>query len=384
MIMRALVRFGAVVPCFLLLLDARFALTDPSAAGASSRSITSIEDRKTELNDLVLASSNRSGYAQPILAYMGSFPLDDEKVQEFLTTEQPFDFTMSVLIRILFFVDGTDWKKHYDDMILPTLKEKTYWFTTECCAKNTDSMASENHMALWMAHAWLLQQREGWEMDERLRQRIIHFLQLKIEYGYYEFLSVTYGRLALQGLMNLFDFCQDEEIQSLAEGAIRRWVADHLLFVNSIGLKYSVSGRDYASQFGLVPPFELAQDRVIYLLTGMARPSAADNVCADSFLSTSSINLTDIVAQWEPSVNTTFEYGHSLKESFRINSELNRYDRTAFQFSQGEIHSSRRPYESAFLTNVSNSRISTRRLLSSRGCKGHDGLHSALRSADLF
>jgi len=353
--MRAQVLLKAAVQCcWWLLLDARFAVATPSAAAVSSSySITSIEDRKIELNELVLASSDRSGYAQPILAYLGSFPLDDEKVQEFLTTHYD-DFTMSVLIRILFLVDGTEWKKHYDDMILPTLKEDTYWFTTECCGKNTDSMASENHMILWMSHAWLLQQREGWEMDTRLRQRIIHYLTLKIEYGYYEFLSVTYGRLTLQGLMNLFDFCQDKEIQSLAEGAIRRWVADHLLFVNSLGLKYSVSGRDYAKQFGLIPPFELAQDRVIYMLTGMGRPSAANSVLADSFLSTSSINLTDIVAQWEPSVNATFEYGHSLKESFEINSELDRYDRIAFQFSQGEVLSSRRPFEPTFLALVSN------------------------------
>ena len=132
-----------------------------------------------------------------MLAFLGSFPLD-EKVMQALVTEAAkssnSDFAISKLVRILFFTNGTSWKGYYDDMILPTLREESYWYTTECCNKNDDSMNSENHMILWFSSALLLNQREGWSVGgSTLRQKLVHYLRLKIKYGYYEFFQYRIG-----------------------------------------------------------------------------------------------------------------------------------------------------------------------------------------------
>lgn len=251
-------------------------------------------------------------------------------------TSSNSDFAISRLVRILFFIDGTSWKEYYDKMVLPTLKEESYWYTTDCCDKNDDSMTSENHLILWFSSAWLLNQREGWSVGgPTLRQRLIHYLMLKNEYGYYEFLSATYWPYTFQGLMNLVDFAVDDEIRSLAELAVRRLVADNLLFVNSNGIKYSVAGRDYVERFLNEAPYTLQQDGIIHLLTGLGQPSSVRRVAQNAFLSTSSFDFSDIVKQWQPFVDITYQYGHTLEESFAINAQLDKYDRIVFQFSQG-------------------------------------------------
>lgn len=277
--------------------------------------------------------------AQVVLAYLGRFPLDENAMNMLVTeaaTSSNSDFAISKLVRILFFTDGTSWKEYYDDMILPTLKEESYWYTTECCDKNDDTMNSENHMLLWFSSAWLLNQREGWSVGgPTLRQRLFHYLRLKIKYGYYEFLSISYWPLTFQGLMNLVDFVQDDEIRTLAELAVQRLIADNLLFVNSNGIKYSVAGRDYAERFVNDAPYTLQQDGIIHLLTGLGRAPSIRRVAQDTFLSTSSFDFSGIVEQWQPYVDTNFVHGHTLEESFGINAQLDKYDRIVFQFSQG-------------------------------------------------
>ena len=274
-----------------------------------------------------------------MLAYLGRFPLDENVMTALVTeaaTSSNSDFAISKLVRILFFTHGTSWQEYYDDRILPTLRGESYWYTTECCNKNDDSMNSENHMLLWFSNAWLLNQREGWSVGgSTLRQRLVHYLTLKIKYGYYEFLSISYWPLTLEGLMNLVDFVEDQEIRTLAERAVQRLVADNLLFVNSNGIKYSVAGRDYAERFVKDAPYTLQQDGIIHLLTGLGRPPSVRRMAQNTFLSTSSFDFSDIVEQWQPFVDTNFVYGHTLEESFAINAPLDKFDRIVFQFSQG-------------------------------------------------
>jgi len=309
-----------------------------TAVDALGDAATAIEGRKDEINQLVLNRNIQNRYTLPILAFLGQFPLDETVVDDLVAgtaASSNSDFGTAILVRILFFTENTEWKQFYDDKILPTLEAETYWFTTDCCLRNDDSMASENHMILWFSSAWLLQQREGWLMGPTLRQRLVHWLNLKIEYGYYEFLSASYWPLSFQGLMNLIDFCQDDEIRSLAEQAARRLVADNLLFLNSKGIKYSVAGRDYAERFTVEAPHSLVQDGLFYILKGLG-PEPSLNVRASAFLSTSSFDFSAEVEQWQPSgVDTIVENGHTLEESFEINADLDRYDRIAFQFSQG-------------------------------------------------
>jgi hypothetical protein len=45
---------------------------------------------------------------------------------------------------------------------------------------------------------------------ESLRKRLIHCLDLNINYGFYEFLSTTYHKFTFGALLNLIDFATDE------------------------------------------------------------------------------------------------------------------------------------------------------------------------------
>jgi hypothetical protein len=312
-----------------------------SSAEELLSSSSSCEQRVAEHNELVLKilPSYQDQFALPIIAKYGEVPFDHyEPLQGLLAGVGPnntnSDFPIVVLVRILFLANGTEFKGYYDDLILPALQSERYWYTTD--AINDDKMNSENHMILWMSSAWLLQEHEVWDMaDATLRQRLAHYLTIKIEYGYYEFLSITYWPFTFAGLMNLVDFCVDEEIRVLAEGAVRRLVAGIVLFVNDKGIHYSAAGRDYAERF-FEEPHSLQQDAMVYLLTGLGRkPNRA--IGFSSFLSTSSFDFCVEVSEWQSSADTTYIYGHTLEESFIINAELGKYDRTVFQWSQGSI-----------------------------------------------
>ena len=121
-------------------------LADSPASVASE-----IEERKALVNQLVSAHTKHYGYDIPILAFLGELPLDDTIVGGLLNwvaTSTNSDFPTVILVRTLFFIGETTWKQHYDDLILPTLQNETYWFSTEEDQSNDDSMASENHMIL--------------------------------------------------------------------------------------------------------------------------------------------------------------------------------------------------------------------------------------------
>lgn len=300
------------------------------------------EQRIAAYNDIALSSSasiaNRTTFAQPILAFHGLFPLDEGPLQDLLDevggNSSNSDFAIVILVRVSYFTSKTSMATYYDGLILPILQTEHYWYTTEDGVVNDDTMSSENHMILWMSSAWLLQERHQWDLnDATLRQRLVHFLSLKITYGYYEFLSITYTPFSFAALLNLVDFCQDTEIQGMADQAIRRLISDYLLFVNDKGIQFSAAGRDYASRF-LSPPYRQMMDGIIYLLTGLGdKPTRIFGF--GSFLSTSSIDLSVEVSQWQSSVKTIYRYGHTLDESFEVNSALSKYDRIVFQFSQG-------------------------------------------------
>jgi len=76
-----------------------------------------------------------------------------------------------------------------------------------------------------MSSAWLLHEKFNWNIsDPTLHKRLLHFLTLKVNYGFYEFFSPTYFPYLLSGLLNLADFSKDEHIKSLAEQAAQRLI----------------------------------------------------------------------------------------------------------------------------------------------------------------
>jgi hypothetical protein len=315
-------------------------LTIATTATADEWFNTTYAERVNRHNQLVLSTPLAERHPLSLLAFAQNrqWPLNEEHLSGLLNevgiNSTNSDFAIVTLTRILYFANDTNMSSYYDKLILPKLASENYWYSTEKGVVNDDIMTSENHMILWMSSSWLLQHKYGWDLkDATLRQRLVHYLELKIQYGYYEFLSITYLPFTFSALLNLVDFCKDQEIRNLADGAVRRLVSDYLLFVNDKGVHYTAAGRDYAERF-IDPVYTQDLDGFVYLLTGFGN-LRQDSITLSCFLSTSTIDFRPQAAQWQPSIDTTVTWGHSVEESFRINQHLEKYDRIVFQFSQG-------------------------------------------------
>lgn len=237
------------------------------------------------------------------------------------------DFDIVKLVRILNFTD-----KH-DDLILPVLADIDYWLTRGEVSK---VYWSENHLIMWMGSEWLLHEKYDWPTSDNLRQRLVHFLELKNQYGYYEFFSPTYIGYTFSGLINLADFAEDPEIKDLATRAVKRLLNDALLATTTHGTLYAASGRGPANKYAVSDSGAYGANhvRLLSLLTGFGEVLDSASA-ASAFLATTSTDLSDVVEAYQTEVNTEFRYGHSIHDSFSINSPLSREDRVMFQWSQG-------------------------------------------------
>jgi hypothetical protein len=121
----------------------------------------------------------------------------------------------------------------------------------------TDSMCtwSENHYIMFTSGAYLAAQlcpdevftntgRTGRERMPAFRDRILRWLHLRYQTGFSEWLSNVYYVEDLTALMNLVDFCQDEEIRQRATMVTDLLIADMAL--NSFrGSFCGTHGRSY-------------------------------------------------------------------------------------------------------------------------------------------
>ncbi|MCP4132522.1 MAG: hypothetical protein GY754_16230 [bacterium] len=281
----------------------------------------------TELNKAlhrthVLKNPGENG--QIVLAYAGK-DLDQAYLDNMLESARSSynaDFTIVKLVRILHFTDK------YDDQILPVLKAKNYWLKKN---EVDNCYWSENHMIMWMSSAWLLRQREGWQMGSTLEQRLHHYLDLKLEYGFYEFFSTDYAPFTLTGLLNLADFAEDEEIREKATLAAQRLLTGMLKLVNSKGACFPAAGRNYSEFY--TNAWGRNYNKLLYIVTG--KGEAVTSASHSSvFLATSGIDISGVADSWTPTLNTTYSFGHGLGDS-SVHSGLNRQDRTIFQWSAG-------------------------------------------------
>ena len=89
---------------------------------------------------------------------------------------------------------------------------------------------SENHMIMWASVALLMNEHYGTPLpDPNFRRRIVKLLEIKRDFGYYEFFSTTYLRFSFGGLANIAEFSFDPELRLLATQAIDRMVRDLVL-----------------------------------------------------------------------------------------------------------------------------------------------------------
>lgn len=260
-------------------------------------------------------------------------PIDSLALDSFLAVlpqRSTQDFQIVELIRVLFFSDSL-----YDDRILSVLDTLPFWINNGDVTRN---FWSENHMIMWMSSEWLLHERYGRPIDSTLYPRIVHYLELKEEYGFYEFFSSTYAPYSLSGIINLYDFAEDSTIKELAKGAAQRLLKDLMIPTNDLGVFYPAAGRNYPGKYD--KPYGQNHSSLIYLLTGFGeQPTKSTH--AGAFLATSTLPIDVVRDSWTSSLDTMFTVGHTIESGFLIHSDMTPLDRLIFQWSStGYAHPS--------------------------------------------
>jgi len=280
------------------------------------------ERRKVYFRERIARDHAAGNYPMPILAYEG-IPLRQSDLDSALRSvvqDETGDFRLAQLVRILALT------REYDAQILPVVTKLKYWLTP---GEDKYVYWSENHMILWMSSGYLLHKLASAPIDENLELRLNHYLDLKIKYGFYEFMSSTYLPFTLAGLLNLADFAPDAGIRSKATRAANILIKNWLLVTNDQGAFYPAAGRNYASQYTAV------LSRSISWITSRIGSMGNGTDYVGAFLATSSIDLREAAASYRTTVDTTFTFGHSQSEHRTIHPRLSRVDRTLFQWSSG-------------------------------------------------
>lgn len=270
---------------------------------------------------------NNTTTARIVLQAYKNIPLDTVALQAKLnsiSTGETSDFDIIELIRILYFSNGG-----YDAQILPVLNSVPYWINSGDTVRN---YWSENHMIMWMSSDWLLHEKYNKPIDANLHARLQHYLDLKVQYGYYEFLSSVYAPYSLSGILNLVDFAQDAQIKSTAIKAAQRLLTDLLRFTNDKGVYFPVAGRNYPGKYETA--YGQNHNHLIFLLTGLGQIPVGTSA-AGQFLSTSALPVDSVISSWAPVIDTTYSIGHSLDTGFVINSGMSWLDKIIFQWSSG-------------------------------------------------
>lgn len=187
-------------------------------------------------------------------------------------------------------------------------------------------------MIMWMSSDWLLHEKYNKTIDANLRNRLVHYLELKNQYGFYEFFSSTYSPYSLSGLLNLADFAQDAQIKGLAIKAAQRLLKELLRLTNDKGVFFPVAGRNYPGKYESA--YGQNHNNLIYLLTGMGNPPYGSSA-SGSFLASSTLSVDTVISSWQPDLDTLYSFGHTLDSGFVLNSGMSPVDKTVFQFSSG-------------------------------------------------
>ncbi len=327
----------------LLVLTWAAALVCPVSSQESASS--DYASRKAE----VLAIANSKQIGPVVQAYNGDgidMLIMDELLLD-LDQDRDAAFRILLLIRVHELTDDESIKT----TIFNSVKNIPFWLRP---GEVTRVYWTENQMIMWMSAAFILKQRYPDDPDlvvgQTYRQRLVHYLTLKAEYGYSEFFSSVYLPYTMCGLLNLIDFSQDEEIRLLAEEAMLKLIDHILLATNDEGSFFAAAGRNYVGYY--LDTFNQISE-TIWLLTGAGtKPTRIRH--STGFLSTSNFTFAAPIMVTDGSIdNITVFYSNStsmsqrsgtttrlpirpsLQESYEINSQLERADRVVFQWSMG-------------------------------------------------
>lgn len=279
-----------------------------------------------QINYADTALTHFNSHAMVLQAYRG-IPVDSFELWyklNSISTGATNDFDIVQLIRILYFSSG-----QYDARILPVLNREKYWLTGNEVQRN---YWSENHMIMWMSSNWLMHERYGMTIDSSLHTRLKHYLELKVNYGFYEFFSSVYSPYCLSGLINLADFSADPEIKALAITASQRLLKDLILLSNDQGVFFPTAGRNYCGKY--LSAYGQNHSSLIWLVSGMgAVPGEATH--AGAFLASSTLEVDSVTNSWVSSIDTSYYNGHTLDSGLVINRDQRSVDKVIFQWSSG-------------------------------------------------
>jgi hypothetical protein len=312
-------------------------------ATLSAQNPADYENRRQAYIDTAVLYPN--SHVMALEAYR-NLPVTQQHVDDIIsvmTTKSTIDFDIVKLIRVLFLGDGS-----LDTQILNALDLVPFW------VNNYDTIRgfwSENHMIMWMSSDWLLHESFGRQVDPTLEQRLKHYLQVKIDYGFYEFFSATYYPFTLSGLLNLVDFVQDTEIKEKAALAAERLLKDLLMLTTDKGVFYAASGRSFIDRHDNF--YGVNVQHLVYLLTGFGEaPKGTSH--GGSFLATSTLDVSNVIASYTQEIDSIYYIGHSIDSVRRIHQNLNFVDRIMMQWSSGCYFHPDFAFETATLMTDSN------------------------------
>ena len=309
-------RFAMPMILFLLLL---------ATAVVKSQNYPSYVSRQAEIRNVGLSTNSSHTLSVRACQQLDISPQSELLDGLLADIEMDRDAAMRIviLIRVLLCTDDETIKER----ILSGIGSLPYWITK---GEETRVYWTENQQSMWMSSAWLLQEQFGIDMGPTLRQRLVHYLTLKNEYAPVEFFSSVYWPYTLSGYLNLIDFTNDRQIQASATAAAQKLYSTILLMANSKGQFFPAAGRNYVA-FYLE---ERAITGIIWMLTGLGnKPNFLSH--ATAFLATSNLTVNSVIDSYRTVEDTSLYVGPSLEQSFEINQDLTRIDRTMFQWSMG-------------------------------------------------
>lgn len=306
--------------CLVLLLSCIFIFPKTS----TSQTAVDFESRRNLYIDLALSAP--SGNRLMLEAYRGqalSQSVLDSMLNN-LVQKTTADFDIVQLVRILYLNPGV-----YDSVILPVLFDIPFWLNN---GDTTRNYWSENHMIMWMGSDWLLHERYNKPIDIHLENRLKHYLDVKLNYGFYEFFSSTYLPFEFSGLVNLAEFALNQEIKDKAYLACRKVLAELLLATQDNGVFYPAAGRNYTGKYS--EPYNQSHYNLIYMLSGLGT-GPVQNTHGGMFLATCNLPFWDLINERQPTVDTLLQIGHPLAQSYEMHNTMSFVDRTIFHWSFG-------------------------------------------------
>jgi hypothetical protein len=262
--------------------------------------------------------NNPNNSTSTIQAFKG-LPIDQSTIDYFLDrmeTSGEFDFDLTQIVRIFYLSNG-----EYEPQLLPGILSGNLWLTPNELLR---VYWSENHIIMWSSCAYLLEQKYGINLIPDVEKLVEHWLDLKIKYGFYEFFSAVYFPFTFSGVLNLADFAEDPVIKEKAQIVAKKLLKEILLMSNDKGVFYPAAGRSGYAEGNInefASPYKRNIQDLIYLMTGFG-DTPTQSQRHGPFLTTSTLDMKEVVESWKSEEDMIFSFGHPLSESPTINGAL--------------------------------------------------------------